>query len=231
VLAFSRTDHRGMTRPPVTDQQLHAAVLRRFEWSPEIHGHAVGVAVRDGIVTLSGAAGSAAEKRAAVRSAREVQGVLAVVDEIAVPTAVGAVDDPDVAADVRAALGEHPALEAERITVGVHHQVVTLSGGVNSLEQRRAARRCAQAVLGVRAVIDELTLPPAPTASQTKARLVEVFGRAGSAHVDEVDIKLDGHVATLEGNVHSWYERRAAEKAARSVPGITDVRNKLVVTF
>jgi len=220
-----------MTRPPVTDQQLHAAILKRFEWSPEIHATGVGVAVRDGVVTLSGAAGNAAEKRAAVRSAREVQGVIAVVDEIAVPSAVGTIDDPDVAEDVRAALHEHPALRAERITVGVHHQVVTLSGRVNSLEQRRAARRSAQAVVGVRAVIDELTLPPAPTASQTKARLVEVLGRAGSADIDQVAIKLDGHVATLEGNVHSWYERRAAERAARSVPGITDVLNKLVVTF
>ena len=205
--------------------------MKRFEWSPEIHATGVGVAVREGVVTLSGATGSAAEKRAAVRSAREVQGVVAVVDEIAVPAAVGTIDDPDVAEGVRAALREHPDLVAERIGVSVHHQVVTLSGRVNSLEQRRAARRSAQAVVGVRAVIDELTLPPAPTASQTKARLVEVLGRAGSADIDQVDIKLDGHVATLEGNVHSWYERRAAERAARSVPGITDVRNKLVVTF
>jgi len=220
-----------MTRTSVTDQQLHAAILRRFAWSPDTHATCVGVAVRAGVVTLSGAAGSAAEKRAVVRSAREVQGVVAVVDEIAVPAAVGTVDDPDVAEGVRVALHDHPALHAERITVGVHHQVVTLSGRVNSLEQRRAARRSAQAVVGVRAVIDELTLPPAPTASQTKARLVEVLGRAGSADIDQVDIKLDGHVATLEGNVHSWYERRAAERAARSVPGITDVHNKLVVTF
>ena len=220
-----------MTPQTITDQQLRAAVLKRFAWSPEVHFTGVGVAVRDGVVTLSGAVANAGEKRAAVRSALAVQGVVAVIDEIAVPSAVGAVDDPDVAEGVRAALHAHPALPAERITVGVHHQVVTLSGRVNSLEQRRAARRAAQAVIGVRAVIDELTLPPAPTASQTKARLIEVLGRAGTADIDQVEIKLDGHVATLEGNVHSWYDRRAAERAARSVPGITDVCNKLVVTF
>jgi len=220
-----------MTRPSVTDQQLHAAVRKRFEWAPEIHAGRLSVAVAGGVVTLSGTAESAAEKHAAVRTAGEVQGVLAVIDEIAVPTAVGKVDDPEVAATVRAVLGSHPALGGERIAVGVHHQVVTLSGRVNSVEQRRAARRAAQAVLGVRAVIDELTLPPAPTASQTKARLIEVLGQAGAADVEQLAIHLDGHVATLEGNVHSWYERRAAEKAARSVPGVTDVRNKLVVTF
>jgi len=193
-----------MTRRTVREEQLHAAVTKRLEWAPDIHAE------------------------------RGVHGVGAVVDEIAVPSAVGRIDDPEVADGVRAVLRRHPELDGEQISVAVHHQVVTLSGPVNSGEQRRAARRAAQSALGVRSVIDELTVPPAPTASQTKARLVEALGpagAAGAADVDQLDIRLDGHVATLEGNVHSWYERRAAEKAARSVPGVTDVRNRLVVTF
>ena len=60
--------------------------------------------------------------------------------------------------------------------------------------------------------------------------------RAGLARGTEIEIAhlsvdVDGGEATLQGNVHSWYERRAAERAARSVPGVTDVRNQLVVTF
>lgn len=220
-----------MTPRTVPEEQLHAAVSKRLEWAPDIDAERIGVAVRGTVVSLSGAAESAAEKRAAVRTAREVQRVGAVIDEIAVPSAVGRIDDPEVADGVRAVLRRHPELDGEQISVGVHHQVVTLSGPVNSGEQRRAARRAAQSVLGVRSVIDELTVSPAPTASQTKALLAEALGPAGAAEVDQLDIRLDGRVATLEGNVHSWYERRAAEKAARSVPGVTDVRNRLVVTF
>jgi osmotically-inducible protein OsmY len=44
-------------------------------------------------------------------------------------------------------------------------------------------------------------------------------------------VEIDGDVVTLQGSVHSWYERRAAERAARSAPGITDVHNQLVVTL
>lgn len=220
-----------MTRAPITDQQLHAAILKRLEWAPEIDPAHIAVSVRQGIVTVSGTAVSAAEKHAAERAAAVVQGVVAVIDEIVVPGAIGTVDDPAIAETVRTALHYHPQLFAEEIAVNVHNQVVRLTGMVNSDENRRAARRTAQAVLGVRTVIDELRLPPAPTESQTKARLTEMLARAGSADPDQLDIHLDGHVATLEGNVHSWYERRVAEKAARSVPGVTDVHNRLVVTF
>lgn len=220
-----------MTRAPITDQQIHAAILKRLGWAPEIDPAHVAVSVRQGIVTVSGTAVSAAEKRAAEQAAAVVQGVVAVIDEIVVPAAIGTVDDSDIGESVRTVLQYHPQLAGEQIAVNVHNQVVRLTGMVNSEQNRRAARRSAQAVLGVRTVIDELRLPPAPTESQTKARLTEMLTRAGTAHPEQLDIHLDGHVATLEGNVHSWYERRVAEKAARSVPGVTDVLNRLVVTF
>ena len=46
---------------------------------------------------------------------------------------------------------------------------------------------------------------------------------------DYLRVEVNGQVTTLHGNVHSWYERRAAERAAAEVPGITTVDNQLVV--
>ncbi len=169
-------DHSGMTRAPLLDRDLHRAILKRLEWAPEIATEHVAVAVRDAVVTLSGEAVSPREKRAAVRTAAEVQGVAAVIDEIVVRDAVGTVDDAEIAAAVTDVLTHHPRLAGRPVDVTVDDQVVTLRGMVDSREQQLAARRAAQAVLGVRGVVDELTLPPAPTESQAQARLAEVLG-------------------------------------------------------
>lgn len=205
--------------------------MKRLEWSPEVDPEHIGVAVCDGTVTLSGEAASAVEKKAAIRTTAEVQGVVAVIDEIVVRDVAGTIADDELARATHAMLHDHPQLAGQPIEVSVEEQVVTLRGMVDSADLRRAARRATQAVLGVRAVIDMLNLPPAPTAALTKQRLVEALGPANASEVDHLEIRLDGHVATLEGNVHSWYERRIAERAARSMPGVTDVENKLVVTF
>jgi len=42
-------------------------------------------------------------------------------------------------------------------------------------------------------------------------------------------IEIDGDTVRLSGVVHSWIERRNAERAAWSAPGITDVVNDLEV--
>ena len=224
-------DYQGMTRAPFTDRDLHRAILQRLEWAPEIVAEHVAVAVRGAVVTLSGEAASPHEKRVAVRTAAEVQGVAAVIDEVVVRDAVGTVGDADIATATADVLARHPRLAGKSIAATVEDQVVTLRGVVDSPEQRLAARRVAQAVLGVRGVVVDLTLPPVPTDSQAQARLAEVLGGEADGLAPQVGIHLNGHVATLEGNVRSWYERRVAEKAARSVPGVTDVENKLVVTF
>src|SRR3954467_13975743 len=64
-----RADHRRMARAPITDDHLHAAIRKRLEWAPEIDAH-ITVAVRQGVVTVSGTAASVAEKRAAERTAK-----------------------------------------------------------------------------------------------------------------------------------------------------------------
>jgi osmotically-inducible protein OsmY len=215
-----------MTWQAVSDAELHRMVLDRLRWAPDVDDRQIGVAVREAVVTLTGVGASPVEKQAAVRTATGVPGVRAVVDEITVPKFVGARPDGDLAAAVQLVLARHPGLDHPAIGVHVHHQVVRLTGAVNSIEQRAAARRAAQAVVGVRAVIDELELPPPPTAGLTRERVLQ---SVGPGSVKAVDIHVDGRVATLEGRVHSWYDRRAVERATRSVPGMARVDNRLVV--
>ena len=65
-----------------TDSQLQRDVMKELEWEPRIEAAHIGVAAKDGVITLSGSVPSYWEKYEAVRAAKRVYGVKAVVDEI-----------------------------------------------------------------------------------------------------------------------------------------------------
>ena len=67
-----------------TDSQLQRDVMTELEWEPRIDAAHIGVAAKNGVITLSGSVPSYWEKYEAVEAAKRVNGVKAVVDEIEV---------------------------------------------------------------------------------------------------------------------------------------------------
>ncbi len=67
-----------------TDSELQHDVLDELKWEPSMDAAHIGVSAKDGVVTLSGHVSSYAEKFAAERAAKRVQGVLAVANELEV---------------------------------------------------------------------------------------------------------------------------------------------------
>ena len=67
-----------------TDNALQRDVLAELQWDPRVDHSHIGVAAKDGVVTLSGIVPSYAEKVAAEKAAQRVQGVKAIAEEIEV---------------------------------------------------------------------------------------------------------------------------------------------------
>ena len=67
-----------------TDADLKRDVTAELVWDPVVKSMAIGVAVKDGVVTLSGTVHSWQERDAAQGVAWSAPGVLAVVDELRV---------------------------------------------------------------------------------------------------------------------------------------------------
>jgi osmotically-inducible protein OsmY len=89
----------------MTDSQLQRAVLDELQWEPSVNTAHFGVAVCDGFVTLTGHAGSYAEKLAADKAAKRLYGVKAVANQIDVqPTGPNKKKDDDIASAVVTAL-------------------------------------------------------------------------------------------------------------------------------
>jgi osmotically-inducible protein OsmY len=112
-----------------TDSQLQRDVMKELEWEPRIDAAHIGVAAKDGAITLSGSVPSYGEKYEAVRAVKRVYGVKAVVDEIdlKLPGSSERTDTDIAEADVRA-LKNNLSVPDDKIKVTVREGWITLGG-------------------------------------------------------------------------------------------------------
>ena len=81
-----------------TDSEIRDDVIYELQWDSQLTDpEAIGVAVQDGAVTLTGHVPSYAEKLAAARAAERVYGVKAVANDLVVRLSGGPRDDSDIA--------------------------------------------------------------------------------------------------------------------------------------
>ena len=85
------------------DVRVRDAVMRQLDWDPEVDASAVGVAAKNGTVTLSGFIDTYSGKLAAERAAKRVHGVRAVANDIEVRLRLERTD-ADIAQDAARAL-------------------------------------------------------------------------------------------------------------------------------
>ena len=214
---------RGETRRnQLSDTDVEVAVLRNLVSDPGVDAHNVDVAVHEGVVTLTGTVDDLLARRRAVERARLVLGVRSVVDRLEVrPTDRS---DRAILADVREALRDDPIADASALTVAVDDGVVTLSGPVDSWQEKRIALRTVEGVTGARAVDDALDVAP-PGERPDDEIAAEIERRlAWDAQVDAglVDVAVENGRVTLSGKVGSAAERvRVAADAW--VAGVTAV--------
>src|SRR4051812_9355091 len=135
-------DQAGEEHTMKTDAELKRDVEEELRWEPSLDASQIAVAVKDGVVTLSGTVPTFTERWAAEQAAKRVYGVKAIANDIEVR--LPAVDEPtdaDIARTARAALDWDVGLPADRITVTVSHGWVKLEGAVDWQFQRIAAEQ------------------------------------------------------------------------------------------
>ncbi|WMY10859.1 BON domain-containing protein [Paraburkholderia phenoliruptrix] len=138
-----------------TDEEIASAVRTMLRWTVGLSEEAVKVQVEKGWVTLRGEVDRAYQSHVAMRTISHMRGVTGVSNLIRIGGEAAA---QDIGEQIGKALQRHAEREAKHIEVKVHEGTVTLTGKVDSLAERSAARGAAWSAPGVHAVVDNLTV-------------------------------------------------------------------------
>jgi len=212
-----------------SDDSIRNDVLSELKWDPKIGSSGdIAVAVKDGVVTLSGFVSSFWEKDAAEKAVKRVYGVKGVANDIEVKL-FWQRTDPEVARDAVHELESHVSIPSEQIKVTVKNGWVTLEGTVDWEYQKNLAKSAVKKLKGVTGVTNNIKVQPKILPTEVKARIEEALRRSAELDARRITVEVDGSTVRLYGGVSSWAEKDEAERAAWSAPGTENVESHIIV--
>ena len=214
-----------------TDADLQLRVMAELKWEMTAANAAeIGVAVKDGVVTLSGCVRCFPEKWAAERAVKRVLGVKAVAEEIKVILPGSAErTDVDIARAAENALEWNTMVPQDRVKVMVEDGKITLEGQVDSYPQRVAAHDSVHYLTGVKGVNNRITVQPKAKPAEVKTDIEQALMRNAQLDSRQISVEALDDKVILQGSVRSWAERQEAEDAAWAAPGVAKVTNNITI--
>jgi osmotically-inducible protein OsmY len=213
------------------DQEIQQDVLAELRWDLGVAASEIGVAVKDGVVTLTGHVDTFVKKWRAEEATLRVNGVAAVANDIEVRLVGTVRTDADIAAAAVNALNWNSTIPANKVRVTVEKGWVTLRGEVEWQYQRREAEKAVRNLWGVKGIINSITVKPAASPIDLKKKIEDALVRSAQVDANAITVEVQGSKAILRGKVRSWAEKREAERAAWLAPGIISVDNQISVSL
>ena len=210
-----------------TDAQIQTDVMQELKWDPSITHEHIGVAVADGIVTLSGTVPSYIEKSSAERAAQRVSTVKAVVEkiEVKVPGSYHRGDE-DIAKAILDQFRWHSQVPDELVKASVENGWVQLTGEVEWDYQRNAAENAIRGLTGIKGITNRIAIKAKVVEpSEIKSKIEDALKRAAEREADRIGVEVRGTRVILSGKVRSFAELRDVRGAAFSAPGVTAVED------
>lgn len=216
-----------------TDIELQKNVMDEIRYDPFLSNIAssIGVSADEGVITLSGTVDSFIQKHALEDAAKRVKGVSFVAVDIDVKLGMAKKrSDSEIAKHAKDALARLSILDTEALDVKVDEGWVTLEGTVRWNYQRAAAEEYIRGLDGVKGINNSIQLTDEPCDARTITEKINAtFHRHATLDAANIHVEIKGKKAVLTGKVRSWIEKRDAENAAWSSPGITAVDNQIRV--
>jgi osmotically-inducible protein OsmY len=218
----------------IRDADVREAVEHALMQDQSLAAPDISVAVRHGVVHLTGHVTNLAAKKFAVREAAKIRGALGVVQVNNLLKV-----DPNFRTDelleeeLAVELGADALLHHQEIRVNVVKGVASLSGIVNNDREYQQAVTVAKRIAGVREVVNRLDIEPRDAVGDADARAtIEALLRWNfltATIAPLIDVSVDNAVVSLHGQVAYQWQKQVAEQVARGAKGIRKVENRLSV--
>jgi osmotically-inducible protein OsmY len=205
-------------------------VVDELDWEPSVESAHIGVAVDQGVVTLTGHVPNFAQKSAAEKAVRRVKGVRGIAEELRVDFGgPSPYLDDDIAKRALGVLDLNVLVPPGALQVKVQQGWLTLTGEVRWQYQRTAAIADLRKLRGVTGITNDIKIKAQVYASDISNRIEDAMKRQAHLRADDVHVQVRDGKVTLEGRVPSWADRRTAEIAAWAAPGVSTVDDRLTV--
>jgi len=224
-----------------TDKEISADVKEHLQWDIWTNSFLISVAVKDGIVTLTGTVGNADGKSRAFDNAW-VNGVVSVVDsavkieplvldETRRKLKYASVSDGQIKQAIKASFGLDPRVSAFSPEATVESGEVYLFGQVGNLKAKTSAQQDAKNIVGVWRVDNFLKVRPKELAqdAEMKAQLKDALFWDPLLDGDTINATVNNRIAYLSGEVRSSLQKAEAQDIASRVKGLVSISNRLKV--
>lgn len=212
------------------DGALRQDIIDELEFEPSIDAAHIGVAVENGVVTLTGHVATYAQKATVEDVVRRVKGVKGIAQEIEVrPLGSHQTADDEIARRALNMINWNTVVPDGTVQVKVQNGWVTLTGKVEWNYQKVAAVEAVKGLAGVAGLVNEIEVKPHASTQDVQKRIEDALKRNAEVEAKAIKVKVVDDKVTLEGRVEAWSERRAAERAAWSAPGVRIVDDRITV--
>lgn len=212
----------------MNDKELRQNVIDELDFDPSFDSADIGVAVQNGIVTLSGHVSGYLEKLAAERATWRVKGVKGIAQNIQVRLASDRkTNDDEIAQRAINILAWSDSVPKDAVKVTVQDGFITLTGKTRWNFQRQAIESSVRRLSGVKGIINNIELAPGARVGDIKESIAAALKRHADVEAARIDVAVyDGRVS-ITGEVDNWDERVAVERAAWATPGVRMVEDHL----
>lgn len=215
----------------MSDSILKQDIIDELDFEPSIDAADIGVAVDGGVVTLTGHVPTYAQKVKVEDVVRNVKGVKAIAQEMEVrPFGTHKTADDEIAKRAVNTIAWHTSIPGGAVQISVQSGWIKLTGKVEWQYQKTAAEDAMRHLAGVIGVTNQIEIKPRPSTHDIKQRIENALKRNAELEAQEIKVNVLGNGAVrLEGRVHAWSERRAAERAAWSAAGVRTVEDRITI--
>ena len=219
---------RGFSQAPIGDRQIVSSIETAIADDQLIDPDALKISSLNGIVTMESWTSNLLVKDRAVKIATSIKGVRSIIDRMSVRPAF--VRDDVIQQNVKNALAYDPATESYEVNVTSDNYIVTLTGTVDSWQEKQLAAEVAKGIKGVQKIENNIDVQFNGNRDDSEIEM-EIKRRMQSSiwvDAEAFSVKVNNHVVTISGYVGDLPEKNRAYTMAW-VPGVKNVNDENLI--